>query len=102
MKNSNSNLDFNYFHRDEGNYKIYGSIIFKNPHQLSVNQSTELIKEKLIENQYFYPKDVNIPVYAEHRGLGIFFSDWYEYIKPSLTEYSPSDPRAIEVFLKSL
>ncbi len=101
MKNSNSNLEFHYLHRDEGNYKIYGSIIFKNPHQLSANEATELIKEKLIDSQYFYPKDLNIPVFEEHPGLKYSFTDWYEFSQFITTNKTPTDSQSFEDFLNN-
>ncbi len=99
MKNSNSNLEFHYLHRDEGNYKIHGSIIFKNPHQLSPADATKLFSQKLIDGEYFYPKEVKIPIFEEHSGLGDSFTDWYEFSQFSLTEKTPTDPRTIEDIL---
>lgn len=53
MKKSTSNIEFHNLHRDEGNYKIHGSIIFKNPGLLSPAEATTLIKEKLIDGEFF-------------------------------------------------
>ncbi|MFO8145768.1 MAG: hypothetical protein R6U03_00120 [Gillisia sp.] len=101
MENSVSNLEFQYLHRDEGNYKIHGSIIFKNTLQIKPTEANELIKEKLIDGEYFYPKDVKIPLFQEHADIGTFFTDWYEFDKFSLTDENPSDSRSILEFINS-
>lgn len=101
MENSVSNLEFQYLHRDGGNYKIHGSIIFKNPRQIKPSQATELIKEKLIDGEYFYPKDVKIPFFQEHTDIGNFFTDWYEFSQFCITENSPTDSRSIGDFLNN-
>jgi len=102
MKESNSNLEFHYLHRDEGNYKMHGSIIFKNPELLSPAKAAALMKEKLIDGEYFYPNDVQIPVFEEHSGLRHFFTDWYEFSQFNLTEKTPTDSRNFEKFYHSL
>jgi len=102
MKSSNLNLEFHYLHRDEGNYKIHGSIIFKNPGLHSPAEGAALIKEKLIDGEYFYPNDVKIPVFEEHSGLGDLFTDWYEFSQFTLTEKTPTDSRNFEEFYHSV
>lgn len=102
MEISTNNLEFEYIHRDEGNYKIFGSIIFANPSNISPEEANEIIKDKLIDEQYFYPKDAKIPLFNVHSGTGIYFSDWYEYLEVSPTNTSSTDKRTIEVFIKDL
>lgn len=101
MENTVTNLEFEYLHRDEGNYKIHGSIILRNSQQLTPSKATALINEKLIDSQYFYPKDAKISPFKEHTGIGTLFTDWYEFSQFSMTAKSPTDPRSIEDFLQS-
>ena len=95
-------LKFEYLHRDEGNYKIFGTIILHNPKKISAEKVDMLIKENLIDQQYFYPKEVKIPLFKEHNGIGIYFSDWYEYGQISATHEKPTDIRTIQSFIKDL
>ncbi len=102
METSKHNLKFEYLHRDDGNYKIFGSIIFANPSCISPEEANEIIKNKLIDEQYFYPKDAKIQLFNEHSGIGVYFSDWYEYLQVSTINTSTTDKRTIEEFIKDL
>lgn len=55
------NIKFSYLYRDAGNYKIYGEVIFSNPECLSIEELQQLIISKLIDKQWFYAKDWNLP-----------------------------------------
>ena len=48
-------IRFNYLHRDSGNYKKFGSKEFSNPEQLCVDEIEPLIRQNLIDQEYFYP-----------------------------------------------
>lgn len=99
MKTQN-NLKFEFLHRDEGNYKLFGSITLWNPNGTSPAEATEALKEKLIDREYFYPKDHEIPLFQEHTGITLF-SDWYEFDQFSTSEEATTDPRTVEEFLES-
>ena len=70
-------IRFNYLHRDSGNYKKFGSILFSNPEQLSIEEIEQNIRQNLIDLEYFYPDQVNIKKFKFHR----FWDDnsWYEF-----------------------
>lgn len=102
MKNSTSNLKLEYLHRDESNYKIFGSAVFKNPNGIEPEQATAMLKERLIDTDFFYPEDASIPLFQEHARIGNYFSGWYEFDQFSISEEIPSDPRAIEEFIEGL
>ncbi len=99
MENPASNLEFQYLHRDEGNYKIHGSVIFKNPQKIKPSEATELIKAGLIDGEYFYPKEAKIPLFEEHKEDSEFFTDWYEFDKFSFTDENVSDSRSLKEFI---
>lgn len=99
MKAQN-NLKFEFLHRDEGNYKLFGSITLSNPKGISPAEATAVLKEKLIDREYFYPKDYGIPLFQEHTGI-TFFSDWYEFDQFSISEEAPTDSRTVEEFIQT-
>ena len=96
------NLKFEYLHRDEGNYKTFGVIILSNPENISMDEADATIKANLIDQQYFYPKEAKIPLFNEHNGIGICFSDWYEYGQITATDEKPTDRRTIQEFIRDL
>jgi hypothetical protein len=56
-----NNIKFNYLYRDGSNYKNYTGIVFGNPNNLSLNQIEKIIKENLIDGEYFYTKKWDLP-----------------------------------------
>jgi len=56
MSASKNNIKFNYFYRDGGNYKVWGSEIFSNPDSLLLNEVEERIRKSLIDGEFFDPK----------------------------------------------
>ncbi|MEP6261457.1 MAG: hypothetical protein ABJ092_07760 [Gillisia sp.] len=96
------NLKFEYLHRDEGNYKIYGVVIFRNPENITIAEAEASIKANLIDQQYFYPKEMKIPLFNQHSEIGVYFTDWYEYWQISVTNEKSSEPRTIKAFIKDL
>ena len=96
---AHNNLKFQFLHRDEGNYKLFGSITLSNPKGISSTEATEALKEKLIDREYFYPRDHGIPLFQEHTGITLFL-DWYEFDQFSTSEEAPTDSRTIEKFIQ--
>lgn len=99
MKDLKLNINFNYLYRDAGNFKQFGCVIFLNPNNLSVIELDNLIRCRLIDNEYFKHTKLGIP--------SLFFKDrndddhgWHEYIDIELTDRNPTDKRTIEEFLK--
>ena len=94
-----TNLKFEYLHRDEGNYKTFGSVIFKNPNNLSIEEATILIQDSLIDGEFFEPNDVIIPLFESSSSGYVPPTDWYEFDRFSFTEEEANDPRTIEHFI---
>jgi hypothetical protein len=70
-------IRFNYLHRDSGNWKKFGSKLFANPDQLTLEEIEQKIRKNLIDQEYFYPDQVGIKKFKFHR-----YSDdysWYEF-----------------------
>lgn len=70
-------IRFNYLYRDSGNYKKYGSKLFSNPEQLTLEEITVRLREKLIYQEFFYPEKVGIEKFRLHRFLDD--TSWYEF-----------------------
>jgi hypothetical protein len=45
----NRNIQFNYLHRDGGNYKKYGSVVFADPGSVDLAELDSLIRTTLID-----------------------------------------------------
>lgn len=61
MKASVNNLKFNYLYRDAGNYKVYDEIIFANQNTHSLPEFELIIRNHLIEGEFFIPGKWHIP-----------------------------------------
>ncbi len=70
-------IRFNYLHRNSGNWKKFGSKLFANPDQLTLEEIQQKIRENLIDQEYFYPDQVGIKKFKFHRYLDDY--SWYEF-----------------------
>lgn len=70
-------IRFNYLHRDSGNWKKFGSKLFSNPEQLSLEDIEQKARQNLIDQEYFYPDQVGIKKFRFHRHLDDY--SWYEF-----------------------
>lgn len=70
-------IRFNYMHRDSGNWKKFGSKLFVNPDQLTLEEIEKKIRANLIDQEYFYPDQVGIKKFKFHRYLDDY--SWYEF-----------------------
>jgi len=70
-------IRFNYLHRDSGNWKKFGSKIFSNPEQLTLEDIEQKIRQNLINEEYFYPDQVGMKKFKFHWYLDDYW--WYEF-----------------------
>ncbi len=91
-------ISFQYLHRDDGNYKIFGEIIFANKEGITPEGAERILRKNLIDTEFFYPSENGIPLFPEHKSL-FYFSDWYEFQKLSITNQEPTDLRDLSIFL---
>lgn len=96
------NIRFCYMYRDAGNYKQFGSVIFSNPSGLSIDKSTDAIKKKLIDDQFFYPEKWNIPLIYAYTFDPELDHQWFEFKNIEFTLEEPTDKRSFDMFLKGL
>lgn len=100
MNNSESNLKFEYLYRDAGNYKQFGQIVIKNPNGLDIKKINEDIRKKLIDGEYFYPKQIGVPkieIYAFDPEMD---HEWYEFLNFSISDETPTEDINVENFLE--
>ncbi|QEM06760.1 hypothetical protein DIU31_025845 [Mucilaginibacter rubeus] len=74
-----SNIKINYFYRDAGNYKNFGSIIFINPQNIELSALEDLIRSKLISHHWFYADQWQVP--------DLHFGTWDNKLDHSFHEF---------------
>jgi len=55
------NIAFHYLYRDGANYKNLNTVIFDNPNDITLETLSQLLKDKLISEEYFYANEWKIP-----------------------------------------
>ena len=55
------NIRFSYLYRDFSNYKKFNEIVFFNPTNKSPEEISKLIKDHLIEGEWFYASEWKVP-----------------------------------------
>lgn len=91
---------FNYLHRDSGNWKKFGRKLFSNPDRLTIEEIEQKIRQKLIDQQYFYPNQVGIKKFKFHRHFDDY--SWYEFESVEIminTNSSTKEIKSISDFL---
>lgn len=54
-------LKFDYCYRDAANYKNFGSQLYRNPVNLDVNFILAIIRQHLIDDEWFSPEKWKVP-----------------------------------------
>lgn len=98
------NIEFFYLYRDAGNFKNFGTVVFTNKNQISLEKLNEMIKQKLIDEMYFDAFNASVP--------SLFFDDydeeldhdWHEFECINEVETMPTDvyARDISTFISTL
>ena len=98
------NIEFSYLYRDAGNFKSFGTVVFTNKNQTSLEKLNEMIKQRLIDEIYFDALNASVP--------SLFFDDyddeldhdWHEFECISEVETMPNDAdaRDISAFISTL
>lgn len=91
MRDSESNLKFEYLYRDAGNYKQFGRIVLQNPTKISPEIAKKTILPHLIDGEFFYPDKIQVPRLEIHDFDFELDHDWYEFEKFSLTDEKPTE-----------
>lgn len=96
------NLKLNYRYRDAGNYKQFGSVIFSNENRLSIEEATQLIREKLISEEFFVPQNWNLPKLHFYPFDSELDHDYHEFESWEETDEKASDSRDVKEFLEGI
>lgn len=87
-------IRFNYLYRDSGNYKKFGRKKFSNPNQLSIEEITQILEQRLIDQAYFYPEQVGIKKFKFHRYMDDY--SWYEFEYVEIIEITEPPKKELE------
>ncbi|GAB3922934.1 hypothetical protein [Mucilaginibacter myungsuensis] len=80
------NIKFNYLYRDAGNYKTFGSVMFADPDHLSLQELEARIRSKLIDGQWFYAGEWQVPDLHTHPWDEELDHGFHEFESLELTE----------------
>ena len=100
MEATFKNIRFHYKYRDAANFKEYGSIIFNNFNQVSLELIHEKLKEVLIDQEYFIPQTCKVPLIHSFTYDPELDHEWYELDYLEKTNEDSTDKRSIEEFIK--
>lgn len=94
------NIKLSYLYRDYANYKKFNEIIFHNPDALPVDLIESVIREHLIDGEWFYASEWKLP--------DLHFDSWdpeddhffHEFESVEETTEPPTSSISIEAFLE--
>ena len=95
------NIKFCYLYRDGSNYKNFNEIVFSNPNSINLLEIEKLVREKLIDDKWFYSKEWNVPDthFKEFAYDSEIDVDWHEFEAIEETTEGTSQQKNIEDFL---
>lgn len=96
------NIKFNYLYRDAGNYKTHGSVVFLNPEGLAIEQIESALRTKLIDEVFFDPKVLDVPVlsHPEFSYDPTMDHSWNEFESLEETGEDATDDRKISELIQ--
>ena len=94
------NIKFSYRYRDAANYKVYGSVIFSNPDNLTVREIEAQIRAKLIDGEFFDPVEWNVPKLQILPIDEELDHSWNEFESIEESDEEPNAGISIEAFLR--
>lgn len=94
------NIKFNYLYRDAANYKIFGWTIFSNPNELALEKIEQVIKEKLIDGEFFEYFKFDLPNLHFEKYDHELVHNLYEFESIELTDEDQNDSISINNFLQ--
>ncbi|MCC7449580.1 MAG: hypothetical protein IT324_19320 [Anaerolineae bacterium] len=100
------NIRFNYLYRDAGNYKSYGSVVFKNPNSLSLAKIGARLRKAFFQGELFIAEQIGIAdifLYLDDE-LTVEDHCFHEFVSVEETTEAPTDPRgrSITTFVKKV
>ncbi len=100
------NVRFNYLYRDAGNYKSYGSVVFKNPNNLLLAKIDSRLRKVFFQGEFFIAEQIGVPDVFLYLNDDISVDDhcFHEFESVEETTEAPTDPRgrSITGFIKKV
>lgn len=93
------NIKLNYRYRDADNYKQFGSVVFPNPIDMTVEEASSLLLPKLISGEFFVPHEWGLPRLHASPYNPTVDHEWHEFEGFEETEEEVTDEREIGEFL---
>jgi len=99
-----SNVKFEYLYRDGGNYKNYGSCVFKNPDNLSVDEIERRLEIAFLNRLHFIAEQVELPELFHDDYPTTDDVSFHEYsgVELSKEDESDSSQRTIKEFVEKV
>jgi hypothetical protein len=97
-----TSIQFSYLYRDAGNYKLFGQVVFRNPENLSLEETRGKIRAQLIDGEFFDATIWGLPLLQFEDYLPEVDHSWYEFEDVELTSIENSDNRTIAEFIKEI
>ena len=101
MSVSKNKIKFNYLYRDGGNNKIQGYEIFSNPDSLELADVEEIIRQSLIDGEFFDPEHWKVKRLKHDDWVPELDHTWNEFYSIEFTE-EDSNNLSITKFLDSI
>jgi len=95
-------LKLNYRYRDADNYKQFGSVVFSNPTEMTIEEATGILLPKLISDEFFVPQDWGLPRLHASPYDPVVDHEWHEFEDFEETSDPKTDPREILSFLETI
>lgn len=98
------NIKFSYLYRDAANYKNYNEVVFDNAENLPIQSIETVIKENLIEGQWFIAREWNLPDmhFKNYPWDSEIDHDWHEFDSLEETTNSATGNISMESFLNKI
>lgn len=93
------NIELEYVYRDAGNYKNFGTVIFKNLNSCSIEMISKEIEEWLIDREFFIAEKIKIPTlyFTDFAYSPELDHEWHQFLGLRLTEEQSNDPYSRDI-----
>ena len=98
------NIKFCYLYRDSANYKQYNQIVFSNANHVNIGMIRKIIKQNLIDGEWFIASNLNLPDLQPKNYLwdSQIDHEWHEFESVAETYDEVTNESSIDVFLSLL
>lgn len=94
------NIKFSYFYRDGGNYKKFDYVIFDNPDNIDLLEIESIVREKLIDETWFYADEWKLPELFLDTFHFRVDPTWHEFEVVEYTDETPNSLISLKEFME--